>query len=108
MQVGNERMSSRLTPAQRALAEYMSQLSEEFYCAGWLIGLEYALWDAVRSGHGPLGWQHLDEMQISRLRDLSHQCDGWIVFDDTQERKWLPLEEWERRFEDWEKRGRPD
>jgi hypothetical protein len=101
-------MLSDLTPAQRTLAEYMSELSEEFFCAGWLVDLEYALWDAVRNGRGQYGWQYLDATQISRLRELSHQCGGWIVFDDAQERKWFPLRDWELRFVDWEKRGRPE
>jgi hypothetical protein len=40
-------MLSDLTPDQRALARYMSDLSEEAYCAGWMSGLEYALWDGL-------------------------------------------------------------
>jgi hypothetical protein len=39
-----------LTPAQLELAEYMSDLSEEAYCAGWMRDLEYALWDAAYGG----------------------------------------------------------
>jgi hypothetical protein len=37
----------RLDHAQRQLADYMSDLSEEAYSAGWMNGLEYALWDAL-------------------------------------------------------------
>src|SRR3989344_660675 len=39
--------------AQRALLVYMRHLSDENWCAGWLIGLEFMLWDWVlrlRSG----------------------------------------------------------
>jgi hypothetical protein len=39
-----------LTPAQCELAKYMSDLSEEAYCAGWMQGLEYALWQVLVEG----------------------------------------------------------
>lgn len=42
--------------AQRALLVYMRHLSEENWSAGWLIGLEFTLWDWVlrqRSGAEP-------------------------------------------------------
>ena len=35
-----------LTADQRQLANFMSNLSEQAYCAGWIEGLEYALWEA--------------------------------------------------------------
>ena len=40
-------MIEELTDSQKALAEFMSELSEEAYFAGWMEGLEYALWKAV-------------------------------------------------------------
>jgi hypothetical protein len=32
-----------LSPQARALADYMSELSEEAYSAGWMMGLEFEL-----------------------------------------------------------------
>jgi hypothetical protein len=29
------------------LRKLMSGISEDYWCAGWLSGLEYTLWDAV-------------------------------------------------------------
>ena len=40
-------MFGELTDSEKALAEYMSELSEEAFFAGWMEGLEYALWKAV-------------------------------------------------------------
>lgn len=85
----------------------MSELSENAYCAAWMMGLEYALWDAVRGGSDKYGRLRLDEAEVSRLHELSRQCAGWIVFDDARGETWLPLVEWERRFHEWDKRGRP-
>jgi hypothetical protein len=87
-----------LTPPQRELAEYMSDLSEEAYCAGWESGLEYALWDAAYGLRGDYGRLRLNEDHRARLRRLSEACHGWIVFDDETEETWIPTAEWQRRL----------
>ena len=43
-------MLTDLTPDQRALAEYMSELSEQAIHAGWIQNLEHALWRARTEG----------------------------------------------------------
>jgi len=40
-------MLSDLSPDARALANFMSDLSEQIWCAGWLKGLEFMLWPVV-------------------------------------------------------------
>ena len=40
-------MLNDLNEPQRILAEYMSDLSEETYAAGWMKGLEFDLWEAL-------------------------------------------------------------
>lgn|ERR1700687_5616950 len=91
-------MLSSLDPNQRELADYMSELSEEGWYAGWMGGLEYALWRAVLEGPTRYGHLDINEGHILRLRALSGQCAGWIVFDEETEETWLPLAEWERRY----------
>ena len=76
----------------------MSDLSEEAYYAGWMDGLEYALWEAVLGVRREYGRLALTETHRARLRELSNSCGGWIVFDEATEETWLPLEEWEKRF----------
>lgn len=83
---------------QKALADYMSELSEEAFCAGWIMGLEYSLWDTVINGPCRFGQLDIGNEQIEHLRQLSNQCHGWIIFDDHTEETWVPLEEWERGF----------
>ena len=92
-------MLEDLTPDQQLLAETMSDLSEQTYCAGWMKNLEYGLWAAllgVADTHG-LHFE-LSEAERAQLQTLSEACGGWIVFDETTGETWLPLAEWERRF----------
>lgn len=101
-----------LTPEQRALADFMSELSEEAFCAGWMLGLEYALWEAVFGLRASYGRLILGDQEIARLGELSRGCGGWIVFDDNTEETWLPRGAWEMRFATWAGRsngepGRP-
>jgi hypothetical protein len=92
-----------LTAPQRRLAEFMSELSEEAYYAGWQEGLEYALWDALADGHSSYGRLNLTNEHRGHLRQLSDECGGWIVFDDRNEETWLPTPEWQARFSQWKR-----
>ena len=94
-------MIEDLTPDQRLLAEFMSDLSEEAYYAGWMANLEYALWEAAMGLRRNYGHLTLTEVHCSRLRELSNACGGWVVFDDATFETWLPRAEWERRFATW-------
>lgn len=94
-------MLADLTKDQRELAELMSEISEEAFCAGWMKGLELALWDAVTRGTREYGRMEIDNDRIDRLRDLARACDGWIVFDDDREEVWVPMPDWIQRFKHW-------
>ena len=96
-----------LTPAQRDLEQYMSNLSEEAYCAGWMKGLEYALWEALLDMRREYGRLVLTQDHKTQLRCLSEACGGWIVFDDDTEETWVPTPDWERRFSAWREKGDP-
>src|SRR5688572_4869157 len=94
-------MYTDLTAQQRELADYMSSLSEDAYCAGWMAGLEYALWEAVLGIRSEYGFLDFDKKHRSRLHRLSDLCSGWIVFDDETGESWISRAEWERRFSGW-------
>jgi hypothetical protein len=100
----NMETPSNLTAEQQALAHYMSGVSEEAYCAGWLSGLEFALWEAVLGQCDTFGGVPMHETRAHRLRELARSCGGWIVFDESRGRTWLPLAEWEARFAEWQAR----
>jgi hypothetical protein len=92
-----------LTTAQRRLADFMSELSEEAYYAGWMFELEYALWQAVLDGRSEYGRLELTEEHRTRLQQLSDGCGGWIVYDERTEETWLALAEWVERFARWKR-----
>jgi hypothetical protein len=95
-------MRSDLTAPQHALAEYMSNLSEDAYCAGWMHGLEFALWQLVLGERREFGRLLLTDEQRLELRRLAAAADGWIVFDEQREEIWVPYETWERQFRHWQ------
>jgi hypothetical protein len=95
-------MLSDLTANQRALAEYMSNLSEEAYCAAWMHGLEFALWQVVLGERREYGRLLVTDEQRMELRALAEAAEGWIVFDEQREETWVPLGAWEGQFKHWQ------
>ena len=91
-----------LTLAQSELAELMSDISEDQYCAGWLRGLEYELWALLHRGDSEknIAFGKTHPRDIRRLRQLSAVTRGWIVWSDHGEpyRKHIPLGEWEAQY----------
>lgn len=89
-------MLADLTPDQKALANAMSEVSEEAYSAGWMAGLEYTLWAVLTTDERRYGRATLKHETIERLRKLSEQCGGWITFDDEREEVFVPLADWKQ------------
>jgi hypothetical protein len=87
-------MLNDLNPSQRALADYMSELSELAYHAGWMKGTEFALWNAVMGRLKQYGRLEITDEIVRHLKELSSECSGWIVFDEKTEETFLPLNEW--------------
>jgi hypothetical protein len=96
-------MVADLTPDQRRLADFMSDLSEEAYCAGWMDGLEYALWEVVVGARADYGRLAVTEEHRTKLKTLAEGCGGWIVFDDATEQTWVSHADWNARFAAWKR-----
>jgi hypothetical protein len=92
-------MLKDLTPHHLALAEYMSELSELAFSAGWMENLEHALWRAVEEC--PFRYGHLDltTEQIEKLKQLSTSCDGWVLFSEDKQETYVPIELWRRLYD---------
>ena len=58
------------------LREFMSELSEESYCAGWMEGTEYSLWEAMLRGGGRGLWA-VSRNDAFRLETLAFLAGGW-------------------------------
>jgi hypothetical protein len=80
------------------LLALMQGISEELWCAGWLIGLERSLWAArnsaepVRFGNGAI-----TSRQCRLLADLSEEAGGWWTYGDDGA-AFVRTEEWVARL----------
>ena len=89
-------MLKDLDGSQKALADYMSEISKEAYSAGWIEGLEYSLWDALEGRTYEFGRLQFKEETIENLKRLSEAANGWIIYDPEKEEKFVSFTEWER------------
>ena len=79
-----------MTDQQRELYELMSDISEDCYCAGWMHGLEYAIWGALQDGDRSYGMSEMDAAQLERCRALAKELDGWVIWYDDDNDAELP------------------
>ena len=98
-------MTTELTTHQKALADFMSQLSEKAYCAGWMADLEHVLWAAVLDGPRQYGHLAIDAEMISELNRLSSACGGWIIFEDHEGETWVSISKWKTMYDPAKVRG---
>lgn len=89
---------ANFTDAQRELYDLMSDISEDCYFAGWLMGNEYNIWDALQDGDLSYGLGVMDAASLERCRELSAELNGWIIWADDETDKGMPVEEWGPRF----------
>jgi hypothetical protein len=74
---------------KQILLRIMRDLSEEYYGAGWIIGLEHYLWNlALR--------QNTVEGQM--LLYCSEVSGGWWVWDDQVGHLFIPLAVWKTQY----------
>ncbi|MDX2469399.1 MAG: hypothetical protein QNL04_02350 [SAR324 cluster bacterium] len=58
----------------QTLAEYMTEMSRKYYGSSWMDQLEFELWNEL-SGEDDM----LEPEEIAKLKQLSQNCDGWIM-----------------------------
>lgn len=95
-----------LERAKLDLVSLMSDLSEEYWCAGWLMELEYLLWNQLHSGSGFRPGNFADV--LLRLHQLSQQVGGWYHWprDDSNfpigdGPVFIGLDEWNLLYKAW-------
>jgi hypothetical protein len=80
--------------AALGLLGIMTGISEEFWCAGWMSGLEYDLWLAEAGKH--YGQGQLTERQATLLKLLSEESGGWWRWDKDKGPKFIRLDAWRK------------
>lgn len=86
------RCSDAAEGAALGLLGLMTGISEEYWCAGLMSGMQYDLW------HVEAGWRYgrgvISERQASLLRLLHEECDGWWVWSGSYGPKFLRTTAW--------------
>lgn len=78
------------------LRNFMSNISEDYWCAGWLIGLEHRLWEIIQGGSRDFGLDVITEKEVNELRRLHEKAGGWWIWKGNREvfvttKEWLAL-----------------
>ncbi|MDA0195468.1 MAG: hypothetical protein O2887_16770 [Bacteroidetes bacterium] len=88
---------------KQLLVDFISEISEDYFAAGWLNGIEFDLWRLISTGNLPEYHSvvTLDEDLdiIEGLRLLSNITNTWAIWDDTVGDA-VPIElgEWKQRI----------
>lgn len=67
-------------PDMHPLSQYMSELSEKYYCATWLSRTEYILWNMTIGASRKWGTGTVEQEEIDHLKLLSKKYGCWIVW----------------------------
>lgn len=87
--------AKKLDPVQE-LASLISEISEEYHCAGWQSGIEFDIWQALHCDPPPF---HECMLPRERMLQLSEQIGGWLHWPheypvDEKMPRFVPLDEW--------------
>ncbi len=85
-----------VTQAEAAgkLEDFMMELSQDCYCAMWLVDLEFYLWDTLQGKPDRYSFRPLTDGEIDRLRALSTSAGGWITWPHKGHMGFVSFEEW--------------
>lgn len=85
--------------AAGSLAVLMSEISEDHYCASWLVDLEFILWGMLQGGDRGFGFSDVAEEEIAALRRLSEKCGGWLAWrEEAGGEMFVTLDEWAPQY----------
>lgn len=84
------------------LEHRMRDISEDTWCAGWLVDLEYVLWEWLgrQEDEIEMGRSTLTRLEREELLRLAERAGGWWTYD-----RFVPMAEWLKRYEDRPRRG---
>lgn len=83
---------------QQELYDTMSFISEDCYFASWIMGNEYGIWNALQTVNRSYGDGEISDYGIDKLRQLSQELGGWIIWVDDEDLPDMPIDDWGPRF----------
>lgn len=105
----HDRMKKSLEKAKdpdiaRLLVLNMRDISENYFAAGWLGGLEHILWAMVLGGSREFGFAEVSEEEVINLKHLSEKAGGWWCWFDSPEpdesgELFVTSKEWQNIYE---------
>lgn len=88
----------------------LEHISEEFYCAGWLSGIEHNVWEALLTPEEPPDpndaearlfhiFNQFPSQQLEELKRLAAACQGWVRLDSNSvdwehSKVFVTIDEW--------------
>lgn len=84
------------------LRQVMSEVSEDLWSAGWLVELEYLLWDAMQGGArlAQFDGSEIPTRTLGRMEELCQQAGGWWYADGEKSiETFISLTAWLDRFD---------
>lgn len=95
-----EYQKSKDVHCAKRLAERMSDISEDHYCAGWLNDLEFTLWSMLQGGDRSFGFSDVSECDLNELKELYDRAGGWWAWEkDKRCKTFMVTEEWVKYYE---------
>ena len=89
------------------LAQLISEVSEDCYCAGWLSDCEHTLWDMANDPSADLRWGmgEVPRASLRRMLKLAECTDHWVRWDDQRGGVHpIDLDAWKRKHAAWRAR----
>jgi hypothetical protein len=97
-----------LTEWADLLKEYMAEVSERYCVAGWMDGLEFALWSQVTGTPPPTRSSDdggvvpaLADALLRDLEFLTRRAGGWWCWSEPAGLSFVTLETWLLRYDAW-------
>ena len=91
--------------AAMRLLGVMRDLSEEHWCAQWLMGLEFSLWEIAQGGSRDFGMGEVSDIDVAALRELHERAGGWWRWVDGTGEVFVATAAWERMHAGADARG---
>lgn len=89
---GRVEQYEHLTDAQLDLYDRMSEISEDCFCASWILDNEFNIWDAIVNGDTSPTDQWMSPRLLRRCQLLSLEIGGWIYWADGPQ--FAPMAQW--------------